>query len=248
MTSQWLITRDSPSTDAQQPLMPKGIFPPQRSLGLCVFWASKVTAEYYFSSAKCLQFQKAFMKKPTVLVEREHSLLNAWTFEQKRIRMSPFPLTAPNTPEPTFTVVQATNLSITPCCRPLLEVHDADFYKEGICMLHDRWTKCVNVGKINVLGFLQLTPSTLGHLNCFVHFMDPKVRAPSSSIESDEEMEAFGMVLRFWKEKYVIGSVRYHSPATGQDQLSTFVSIEMGHDEPETADTLQQQPEMHSFP
>ncbi len=27
-----------------------------------------------------------------------------------------------------------------------LEVHDADFYKEGICLLHDQLTKCENVG------------------------------------------------------------------------------------------------------
>lgn len=26
-----------------------------------------------------------------------------------------------------------------------LEVQDTDIYKEGICMLHDHWTMCVNV-------------------------------------------------------------------------------------------------------
>ena len=26
-----------------------------------------------------------------------------------------------------------------------LDTQDADFYKDGIRMLHDRWTKCVNL-------------------------------------------------------------------------------------------------------
>lgn len=28
----------------------------------------------------------------------------------------------------------------------ILEVQDDNFYSEGICMLHYRWTMCVNVG------------------------------------------------------------------------------------------------------
>lgn len=47
-----------------------------------------------------------------------------------------------------------------------LGVKDANFCKEGIRMLHDHCTKSVNVGGdslANVLGFLKLTPPTLGH-------------------------------------------------------------------------------------
>ena len=42
------------------------------------------------------------------------------------------------------------------------------FYTEGIRLLHDRWTKCVNIGgglywKMTAFDFLKLTPFTLGH-------------------------------------------------------------------------------------
>lgn len=42
-----------------------------------------------------------------------------------------------------------------------LEVQDADFYTEGICMLHDSWNKFVNlegnyVVKTNELGFSKI--------------------------------------------------------------------------------------------
>lgn len=28
---------------------------------------------------------------------------------------------------------------------PFLQVKDTDFFKEQTCLLHNRWTKCVNV-------------------------------------------------------------------------------------------------------
>ena len=39
------------------------------------------------------------------------------------------------------------------------------FYTEGIRLLHDCWTKCVNIGGdyVEKLDFLKSTPSTLGH-------------------------------------------------------------------------------------
>ncbi|XP_072099414.1 coronin-1C-like isoform X3 [Mobula birostris] len=46
-------------------------------------------------------------------------------------------------------LAKATNISITPAVDHLLEVQDADFYKGGIRMLHDRWTKCVNTGRVD---------------------------------------------------------------------------------------------------
>ncbi len=30
----------------------------------------------------------------------------------------------------------------------IVEVEDTDLYKEGICVLHDRWNKSLNVGKL----------------------------------------------------------------------------------------------------
>ncbi len=49
-----------------------------------------------------------------------------------------------------------------------LKVQEAGFYKEGMCLLQDHWTECVNVGEdyvleINVTGFLKVTPSILSH-------------------------------------------------------------------------------------
>ncbi|XP_062890948.1 voltage-dependent calcium channel gamma-6 subunit-like isoform X1 [Mobula hypostoma] len=37
-----------------------------------------------------------------------------------------------------------------PCCGPLLEVQDTNFYKDGNRMLHDRWTKCVNATNLSI--------------------------------------------------------------------------------------------------
>ena len=51
---------------------------------------------------------------------------------------------------------------------PFLGTQNGAFYTEGIRLLHDGWTKCVNVGgdyveKLLHLIFLKLTSSTLGH-------------------------------------------------------------------------------------
>ena len=50
------------------------------------------------------------------------------------------------------------------CCGPPSEWQNGVFYTEEICLLHDCWTKCVNVGgdyvkKMTAFDFLQLTPT-----------------------------------------------------------------------------------------